>query len=265
MADSQPESRAHAGSRQFRGLPTPGHAIASTVTQSTALDARIIVKSDLARVLLCEPTRRIIVTHNKRIDLNPFAVALCLGLCAIASTAGCTEERAKAVAPPEPLDKDVRGNTLMHKQLEDAIELSSAVATIEEAIDKEPQTQLVATPTYEATLLDHEGVVLKRLKTTSEIEQREPVAEASTFAAGIGRVYAFMEVQNDTDEEQVLTTNFIGPQGEVRGGVEITIPPNVPRWRTWAYSSHVRSPGQWEVEVRSEEGALLGAVAFDVE
>lgn len=259
---------------------TTGHAIVSAVTRFAAHVVQIVAKCALARPLLCTATRRIIVTHIKPIDLIPYLVAFSLGLCVVASTAGCTEERAKAVAPPEVQAKSAKSNVVMQQKLEEAIELSSVSTTkpiakaavpvespkpAEERLDKESATQPVPAPIYEATLLDHDGLLLKRLKTTSEIENREPVTEASTFSAGIGRVYAFMEVRNDTDEEQVLTTNFIGPQGQVRGGVEITIPPKVPRWRTWAYSSHVQRTGQWEVEVRTSEGSLLGTIAFDVE
>ncbi len=215
------------------------------------------------------------MTQIKLIDLMPYVVALSLGLCAAASTAGCTEERAKAVAP-SPEQETLEVNTKLQDKAEEAIELSNIKPPkkqipVEEAsvskdtVEKELPDHEPMDPVYEATLLENEGIMLRRLKTTQEIDKREPVFDASSFPVGTDRIYAFMDVRNDTDEEQKLTVNFIGPEDQVRGGIEVVIPAKVQRWRTWAYSRNIQAKGEWEAEVRSVEGTLLGAIRFDVE
>jgi hypothetical protein len=51
----------------------------------------------------------------------------------------------------------------------------------------------------------------------------------------------------------------------VSGGVELEIPASVPRWRTWAYTRHAKTPGLWRVEIRDDEGTLMGALPFEIE
>ena len=79
------------------------------------------------------------------------------------------------------------------------------------------------------------------------------------------RVYAFVEVRNDSERDETLLVHFIGPDGQVSGGIELRIPASTPRWRTWAYTRNANEPGLWRVEIRSEDGALLGALPFEVE
>jgi hypothetical protein len=57
---------------------------------------------------------------------------------------------------------------------------------------------------------------------------------------------------------------FVGPSGKVSGGVELDVPANVPRWRTWAFTRFADEVGLWRVEVRNPAGVLLGALPFEV-
>ena len=59
--------------------------------------------------------------------------------------------------------------------------------------------------------------------------------------------------------------HFIGPDGRVTGGIELRIPPSVPRWRTWAYTKNAKEPGLWHIEIRNPDGALIGALPFEVD
>ena len=79
------------------------------------------------------------------------------------------------------------------------------------------------------------------------------------------KVYAFVEVSNESESDKSLFVHFIGPKGKVSGGIELEIPASVPRWRTWAYTRHFDAPGLWRVEIRDEDGSLLGALPFEVE
>jgi hypothetical protein len=139
---------------------------------------------------------------------------------------------------------------------------------------KKPEAQMPAmdeTRTVEEaepfvpTLKSVDGVTIHRLMTAPAVEHREPVAASSVFGPSGETVYAFLEVSNESAEEKTLLVHFIGPQAQVGGGVELHIPPTVPRWRTWAYTKHAAMPGLWRVEIRGPDGILLGEVPFEVE
>jgi hypothetical protein len=108
-------------------------------------------------------------------------------------------------------------------------------------------------------------LTLVRFVTTSHVENREPMLVSSSFGTEEERIYAFIEAKNESEVDKTLSVHFIGPGQEVSGGIELEIPASVPRWRTWAYTRHARAPGLWRVEIRDEEGTLIGALPFEVE
>jgi len=136
---------------------------------------------------------------------------------------------------------------------------------------EEPALELVQTPppkeerSFEPELRSMAGLSIQRLVTSSKIEGREPVAASSVLRQDDERVYAFVEVRNESEDAQALMAYFIGPDGQLSGGIELRIPAAVPRWRTWAYTRHAKKPGLWHVEIRGVDGTLLGALAFEVE
>lgn len=116
----------------------------------------------------------------------------------------------------------------------------------------------------EPTLQSEDGITIHRLITAPEVEGREPIAASSVFGHEEEKVYAFLDVSNESPEKKTLTVFFIGPSGKVSGGVELTVPASVPRWRTWAYTRFFDEAGLWRVEVRNAEGTLVGALPFEV-
>jgi len=120
-------------------------------------------------------------------------------------------------------------------------------------------------PSFEPELESLDGLTIQRLVTTPEVERREPVAASSVFGPHDERVYAFVEVRNESEDDKILLVHFIGPEGQVSGGIELRIPAAAPRWRTWAYTRNATMPGLWRVEIRSEDGTLVGALPFEVE
>jgi len=120
-------------------------------------------------------------------------------------------------------------------------------------------------PSFEPELESLDGLTIERLVTAPEVERREPVAASSVFGPHDERVYAFVEVRNESDDDKTLLVHFIGPEGQVSGGIELRIPASTPRWRTWAYTRNATKPGLWRVEIRSDDGTLVGALPFEVE
>lgn len=129
----------------------------------------------------------------------------------------------------------------------------------------EPKPMVDDAPAFEPELESIGGLMIRRLLTTSEISGREPVGATSSFSSQDDRIYAFVEVSNETEWPKKLLVHFIGPNANVTGGIELEIPASVPRWRTWAYTKFFDQPGLWRVEIRDEEGHLVGALPFEVE
>jgi hypothetical protein len=114
------------------------------------------------------------------------------------------------------------------------------------------------------TLESHDGLAIERLVMASAIEDREPALASSIFGNGEDKIYAFIEASNSSQSDQTLMVHFIGPGGEVSGGIDLEVPASAPRWRTWAYTRHAKAPGIWRVEIRNPEGVLLGVLPFEV-
>ncbi|MDH3199573.1 MAG: DUF2914 domain-containing protein [Myxococcales bacterium] len=119
-------------------------------------------------------------------------------------------------------------------------------------------------PLYEPTLQSSDGISIHRLVTAPDVQGREPLAASSVFGHDEEKVYAFFELSNESEEPKTVTVFFVGPFGQVNGGIELEVPGNVPRWRTWAYTRFADKLGLWRVEVRSSAGVLLGSLPFEV-
>ena len=155
-----------------------------------------------------------------------------------------TQPMLTSTAPPKPVEET---------------QPAPPVAEIIEALPvEEPQS-------FEPELKSFDGLTIQRLVTAPGVERREPVAASAVFGDHDEKVYAFVEVSNESDEDKTLLVHFIGPDGQVSGGIELRIPAAAPRWRTWAYTRNATKAGLWRVEIRSEDGTLLGALPFEVE
>ncbi len=195
-------------------------------------------------------------------------VTIALAMFAL-GVAGCSEEEPKrpdavksaaseepvltstvTAAPPEPTRAEPKPKA--------PEEEPKSVESFEEPVLEEPAS-------FEPDVETVDGVTLQRFVTASMIDKREPVDPGSTFGPQHEKVYAFVEVSNESETDKSLFVHFIGPKGKVSGGIELEIPASVPRWRTWAYTRYFASPGLWRVEIRDAEGTLLGALPFEVE
>ena len=96
------------------------------------------------------------------------------------------------------------------------------------------------------------------------IEECEPVDASSQFDAEPERLFAFLQLKNESEEEQTVVVTFEHTSGHITGNARLTVPPDQPRWRTWASSRNIRRNGQWTAVVKTEDGTVLGRVAFEV-
>jgi len=113
-------------------------------------------------------------------------------------------------------------------------------------------------------LVAENGVSLANLVVARDVDKRQPVDPGTSFAAPEPiRLYAIFDVTNPERAEGQLSVSWLTPDGKERGRVALSYP-DQPRWRTWAFHSHVGQPGRWEAIVRTEDGQELGRAPFDV-
>ncbi|MBK6518850.1 MAG: DUF2914 domain-containing protein [Polyangiaceae bacterium] len=104
---------------------------------------------------------------------------------------------------------------------------------------------------------------LKRIQFASSIESREPVEPEETFsAAQTEKLYAFLELANESKAESKITVTFIPPIG-AHSKVTLKVGDKI-RWRTWAQRKSPKAIGTWKVVVHDESGRELGHRSFEV-
>ncbi len=183
---------------------------------------------------------------------------------------GCQSPDSPGTSAPKPLDAfgdnpSTLTTTVREQSPRSVVAQPLAEATIEPTLinDHAGTPSIEAPAAYEPELGGVGGVAVRRLVTATDVEAREPVEAAAVFGS-LQRVYAFLEVSNDAAEATSLTVNFIGPSGQVRGGMVLAVPAESLRWRTWAYTERAEEHGLWRVEVRSDDGTLVGTLPYEV-
>lgn len=104
---------------------------------------------------------------------------------------------------------------------------------------------------------------IKRLVVTQAVEDREPVAVSEVVDAETP-VIAFVEVASGASEDQQVVVTFEHEQGYSAGLVNLSVPGNKPRWRTWGRAYNIKQGGRWTAVVRDSRGEELGRTQFVV-
>jgi hypothetical protein len=102
---------------------------------------------------------------------------------------------------------------------------------------------------------------VKRLVVTRGVEAREPLATESLLV-GVP-VFAFVELQNESDAEAGIVITFERATRSV-GHIELSVPADTPRWRTWGKTQNIDEPGKWVAVVRAKAGHELARQSFEV-
>lgn len=134
-----------------------------------------------------------------------------------------------------------------------------------EPVVERPAEVAVPEPTVveeEPSLRSADGVSVRRMMLARTIEDREPVAPTTEFRASSDRLYAFFDIRNETEDEATFLVTFDGPDGRSAGHVELSVPADVGRWRTWAYTRNATEPGEWVAQLHDVDGNLLASQAF---
>jgi hypothetical protein len=109
------------------------------------------------------------------------------------------------------------------------------------------------------------GLGVRRLAVATGVAGREPVGAGTSFASDTERLFAFVEATNPGGDETELVVTFESDAGEEVGFANVSVPAGVERWRTWAWSRNVHTPGAWTAVIRDTDGTELARQRFDVE
>jgi hypothetical protein len=101
-----------------------------------------------------------------------------------------------------------------------------------------------------------------RLVVSRGVAGREPLGPATSFAsAEVERVYAFVELANDSRVPSEIGVTFTPPGGGALQEIKLEVG-SQKRWRTWAATRKARAPGVWSVAVSDVDGNELARTSF---
>jgi hypothetical protein len=136
------------------------------------------------------------------------------------------------------------------------------VAEKTEAPPKPAEKPVEVSPKTETAVVPG-ALTVKRLNVTTEIKEREPVA-TTALTVGEDPMLAFVEMQNEADVDQKIVVTFEREGHKKVGFVELTIPADKTRWRTWAQTRNIKAPGEWTAVVSTADGTELARTTFEV-
>jgi hypothetical protein len=103
---------------------------------------------------------------------------------------------------------------------------------------------------------------VRRLFVTHAVNAREPVVPAALVLGT--PVVAFIELVNADAAPRKVIVTFERPGLPAVGHVTLAVPGGAARFRTWARTHNLATPGTWETVVRGDDGLELGRAAFEV-
>lgn len=119
-----------------------------------------------------------------------------------------------------------------------------------------------ASPRLVAASSEGSPLVLKRLVLARDVQEREPLPLEN--ARTDEPVVAFVELVNSTPSESGIVVTFEHETGTQVGFVSLSVPAESRRYRTWARTRNVKSPGTWTAIVSTADGKELGRESFVV-
>jgi hypothetical protein len=84
--------------------------------------------------------------------------------------------------------------------------------------------------------------LVSRLVIASDVKEREPIE--LTDAKVEEPVVAFVELKNASDQDSGVVVTFEHADGKKVGFVELTVPGKSSRYRTWARTRNIKTPGE---------------------
>lgn len=104
--------------------------------------------------------------------------------------------------------------------------------------------------------------LVKRLVIASDVQEREPIEIEGAKVKD--PVVAFLELKHNGKEESGIVVTFEHESGKKVGFVELKVPAESPRFRTWARTRNISEAGEWTAVIRSQSGEELARKSFTV-
>lgn len=134
-----------------------------------------------------------------------------------------------------------------------AIIAAAACAVYAQAPAAAPAATPAATP---EAVKAAPAIKVEKIVVAAGVENREPVGEAATFAAG--KVYTWTKISAETTPVTIKHVYY--HEGKMVREIELKV--NSSPYRVWSWKNV--TPGSWKVEVTDEAGAVLAASEFTV-
>jgi hypothetical protein len=103
---------------------------------------------------------------------------------------------------------------------------------------------------------------VRRLVIASDVDGREPVKLEQ--GAVDQPVVAFVEMRNLAAEDSKIVVTFEHESGKKVGFIELAVPKESSRYRTWGRTHNIRDVGKWTAIVATESGQELARESFSV-
>lgn len=195
------------------------------------------------------------------------AVGLALTLAGCNSSAG--QKPLDLPSPPEPSglkhsNARADGAPAAPRELHvDELPEDSDSPSTEQAPSVTPGATGAASPGVPPSTAAAPGeLVVQRLVVASRVESREPTPLERGKASE--PVVAFLEMKNLAEDEAGVLVTFEHESGKKVGFIELGVPGNSPRYRTWGRTHNIRDAGKWTAIVSSRNGKELAREDFEV-
>jgi hypothetical protein len=106
------------------------------------------------------------------------------------------------------------------------------------------------------------GLTIEQAVIARQIEQRQPVGEATTFPSDVGRLACYTKVMGAAGETFI---EHVWSRGEVEHA-RVRLEVRSPAWRTWS-TKRIKPEwtGEWTVRIEDAEGRVLDTLSFTIE
>lgn len=168
---------------------------------------------------------------------------------ALAPQATTSRAQLSQVPAAEAKDSVKQGNPTTEKKSEIQIDASKASPQIE-------RTQ------SEVSAAEDGHPFVNRLVIASAVNEREPVELSEGKVKE--PILAFVELKNISANESGVVVTFEHESGKQVGFVNLSVPAESTRYRTWARTHNIQDAGTWTAIVRSKTGEELARKSFTV-
>lgn len=108
------------------------------------------------------------------------------------------------------------------------------------------------------------AVTVKRVVVTRRLDGREPVV-MDRLSLSDEPLVAFVELENRSDSSDSVVITFERAGKKSVGHIQLDVPANKARYRTWGKTRQVKEAGTWSVVVRAADGRELARQGFEIE